>query len=317
MKNIIISLILVSISGQNYSQELGCKALSNKLFSDVVMAPVSTVLAKKEGIKKCSVYEQRGTERRILREFTYDSAGNEIGHKLYFRPNQQSTNHVSAFDSLGNLTSEMHYDTLGNLISTEEYEYENKILLKRFTLWVDRPDRHYKIEYTYNQEGQLISENEEPSKGDPKYKTTYRYDSLGTLVQILYYDDKGKLKVEFGKWRFNLNGYFEYKYDQQDSIISAKEFDINGELWAKYKLKRTTDGKVSSETKYGNSGKVWSYNEFEYNEKGKLILEKSFFDDTKTDRPSQLTYKYDKNGLIIEHEQSNWGGVTYFFKYSK
>lgn len=181
------------------------------------------------------------------------------------------------YDELGRIISktglDMNLDSYSDddffaIIAPEEkwtYEYEDNCLKYETKYCLDVPQ----IRYEYNNEGQLVQER---SNNGYIYKSCM--DDEGALIRNYIYDEYGKkLRCEY-TWYDN-RGTITYEYDKDGNLISSNEINSDDAI------------------------------EWEYNEKGQLISDKTeifmlcdcemgheFFNHT--------SYEYDMDGDLLK-----------------
>lgn len=161
----------------------------------------------------------------------------------------------------------------------------------------------YICEYTYDENGVLLSKEEKLSN-DVTKTYTYTYDEMGRLLKEAVkkvspynssYDSASKTKTE--------NGSIEYTYNEQGDVINKYvieaiglpyndeyiyEYDDSGKKISVYSL-------TEDETTY-----------FTYNEQGQLIKEEDEYG-------SVHSFEYDQNGNLVKETLGSGGVVEYTY----
>lgn len=285
MKKYLIIIILSSLSCINiYSQNLNNDSVINDLKNDELRGKVKSVIFK--------VFNFDEIYKGNLEKFNY-----------YFYNEDERYTEIFEYLSDSSLLSReiFKYDKKGNLIEKKEFGYNDSIKNKSI--------------YTYNQNGLLTEEDfywvdifkyyngdttqefQNNSKLELRYKTIYKYDDKGHLLEeivnnsdsSLYYkhkykyDDKGRLIEDILKYKT------VYKYDNNGDTIEYLYYDLDGSLYRKeiceYNKKRNLIKKnIENET--------WIY---KYNRKGIRLKVEMYVD-------GKLKYieKYNKRGYLTE-----------------
>ena len=163
-------------------------------------------------------------------------------------------------------------------------------------------DLNEKISVTYDEKGYTSKLESKDADGNAQYSIERKYDANGNLTEDTLAFSEGSTKSKI------------YEYDSENRMIKMIEVD-NGDMANAmiYEWSYNEDGllaKESFESAYGGG-----YNEYEYDENGKLISE------TVMDGGlSYVTYYYDENGNLarsIREPEEGYDGLyiieTYFY----
>ena len=253
--------------------------------------------------------EKEGTptsEGELTERYTYDLAGNVLTYR----------------DKLGQLSS-YQYDVFDNLIKATNpknlstaYHYDGLFNVDKVT---DAKGTDYR--YTYNQIGQLISE-ELPYKAQETSVSNAEYDPAGNLVRAINalgqkqdygYDSRGRL--------LSVTQYAEgdkeiktlYGYDKAGRLLTVRKGVTNDgdkssqKLSYEYSglgdlLKETDESGNSTYFEYDKEGQVIKQTDrngivtnFTYDGLGRLIGKKN----SKDGNENALSYEYDLLGTLI------------------
>lgn len=204
--------------------------------------------------------------------------------------------------------------------SIEQYDERKNIILK-----LEKPSYSgttYVTEYTYDDEGRLITER--TKDGTKNYSYTKRSD--GT-TKCSYEDGKdiynkdGKV-IESGTYGENMSTVENYKYDDKGNVIyhlrdtqtSTHEFIYE----TSYTYKYDANGNITYQKTIGRDPSCdWiedsiSQTWFEYDSNNNLIHEKSKHNDDDT---SEKWYEYDSNNNLI-HKKSDGDTSEEWYMYA-
>jgi hypothetical protein len=198
----------------------------------------------------------------------------------------------------------------------------------------------------YAENGWVMKESFYKGEGELSYYIVYTYKLNGdTESESAYtpndvfidkvdyeYDEKGRLTMGVGAYNAEFNGEgspiyrTEYKYDDNDRIISSKDYDGEGNLftWRECEYKGNddvvetmhySDGSYSVrengvEKKYDENGNLTRFTESEYDESGKVILEKYYSADGMLTEYQE--YEYDSDGNLLKLVLYNSNGKVLY-----
>uniref|UniRef100_UPI0025E9F5B2 PKD domain-containing protein n=1 Tax=Eubacterium sp. TaxID=142586 RepID=UPI0025E9F5B2 len=221
-----------------------------------------------------------------IKKYEYDANGNLT---VYIDENNIAT--YNTYDENNNLieskTGDKTYSYVYDLNGNVKKETATKIHLDGDNL---KTEKHVK-EYTYDFRGNVKSYIDEHNN-----KTTYEYDKVGNLIEIIYCDDT----------------YVEYTYDDNSNLTSTK--DRNGNVCSyeydkEDRLIKETNGDREYGYSYDYAGRVTekTYPEgkkenYEYDSVGNLI--------TVTTNENIIKYTRDKLGRILTESIEDADGDT-------
>lgn len=189
----------------------------------------------------------------------------------------------------------------------------------------------YVDEYTYNENGQVITISNELEN------RKFKYDSNGNITEInsdgyiikYEYDLNGNLLKE----AFDSTNYTEYTYDSNGNCLTEDKY-IDGNLSYSYVYTYDSNGSLiecihqlfldtyneKQILKYDQFGNVFEFYsngrskyEYEYDSNNKLIkIGKEYFSLDNTIGKTTTTYQYDDNGKLVK-ETSEFSDKTYIY----
>lgn len=133
---------------------------------------------------------------------TYNNGGNLIESSAYIG-NIFSYHYVYEYDENGNQTEERSYNLDGDLIERTVMEYENgNKLIRKVSYFLaigGQETEKYRLEYTYDEKGNLIKIFEYEAGGSAE-QTFYEYDENGHLSMIHYGESSIYRKITCDKY---------------------------------------------------------------------------------------------------------------------
>lgn len=243
-------------------------------------------------------YNEKGemievTGRRMRQEkivpyeyrYTYDQRGNQISGVGYGADQAETSRYTARYDTNDNFVEGIEYES-GAAVSKYVAEYDEHNNLKKeskYTIYRYKGSERYQLEYsnifTYDSEGNLVSEKKYRTGGALEYDYRYRYDADNNLVKGLSYNEDGLI----------LSYYFA-EYDDSDNLVES--------------------------THYGPEGKITSRHIARYDGNNNLIEEINCIGDTQ-ERVSDAVY--DENGNMVEethYGEDGLGGRGLDYRYS-
>ena len=237
--------------------------------------------------------EKEGTlsnDGELTERYTYDLAGNVLTYR----------------DALGQLSA-YQYDIFDNLLKETNpqnlstvYHYDGLFNVDKVT---DANGADYR--YTYNQTGQLISE-ELPYKGQDTAMSYAEYDPTGNLVRSISalgqkqdygYDARGRLLSVTQYAEDNKEIRTLYGYDKAGRLLTVRKGVTNDEDKSYQKLSYQYNGLGDLLAETDESG---NSTHFEYDKEGQVIKQ--------TDRNGVVTnFTYDGLGRLIGKKNSKDG----------
>ncbi len=199
-----------------------------------------------------SQLERYDTNGNLIYLLTYDTIG-KPGLELWYQ-----------YDNYDNKINEKGINHLTGMSDSLKYmlTYKNEKLLKK-----ESSDTLYRVEYSYNDKGQLIKENKHNSMmNPPESPIIYSYDDKGNMSDLFRLDGG-----------FKIHEYF--KYDEQ---------------------KRKTEYKwIYVEEQSDTSGRIFLWEKYHYDKNGNLLQVQNIggYGGAPT-----MTYTYDNNGFLIKQE---------------
>lgn len=198
-------------------------------------------------------------EERWYREYTYDELGRlatereviSTGEETYFAT-------VSYADTEAGL--EIRFtDAQGNISTTRESRDEQgNVILKEFLL-NDQVD--YATTYTYDDDGNLLSEQTHYSEDPALPRTEYTYDDQGNRTAQYEYDGE------------ELTGWQEMSYDADGRCTETRSYGYDGELVSR--TEHSWEGNTEIRSRMDSDGNVYMVTLVTYDEEGNLLQQET------------------------------------------
>ena len=191
-------------------------------------------------------------------------------------------------------------------IYNEEYEFDRfgnvTRCLSYFGKKADENSESYKKKYDYNSDGTVKTE-------------TYYSDDFSETVNYEYDSQKRVIReTEFTSENPQDSRVTDYIFNAAGLLISVKTSDLNSkELLSSLEYKYDSAGNMIESTENVCEGKVSVLYEkitHKYDAQGNCIAEKYSVKDS---APFTREYKYDKDGFIIEENNSSESGDTVYY----
>jgi uncharacterized protein YjdB len=268
------------------------------------------------------------------KNYTFNSNGQELSSLNYIWNSTtnswaESQKTLNEYDSKGNQTYmeaqifmsgtwyisakqkvEINYNNLGNPQLATTYAWNTQT-----NNW--KTEARYKVEYTYNQSNQLISEKTtgiEPGSSYLTGETKYEYDNRGRKIMTASFDNlaKGKQKTEMA-------------YDDNNNLIMKADYtwSTSTNNWQgnnqKYEYAFDTYGNKTLEmtSSWDFTNNVWQYTgtkyEYAFNVNGGVTLNLSYTWDTSTKTWKGLSKEvtnYNTNNQKIVFYKYVWNATT-------
>lgn len=186
-------------------------------------------------------------------------------------------------------------------VYNEEYEFDRfgnvTRCLSYFGKKADENSESYKSKYDYNSDGTVKTETYYCE--DFSETVNYEYDSQKRVIREIRFTSENPQDSCVTDYTFNAAGF----------LISVKTSDLNSkELLSSLEYKYDSAGNMIESTENVYEGKVLvSYEKIthKYDAQGNCIAEKYSGKDS---APFTREYKYDKNGFVIEENDSSESG---------
>lgn len=247
-------------------------------------------------------------------EFEYDENGNLLKHKESY--SYESFKETYDYDDKGNLIKETHY-VKGEVESysiLRDYDEQNNVTSYK----VETPDGRIVLEITldYTYEGKYPASADMVivnGREDEEYKAelTFLHDKKGYLTEITYKGERTVISYE--KTIGECETVFSFQYDK-DYFVSELTITETFSYVSEYSNEKHTQKYERCEefnktdpvrldwkrTVGSNVSTGWK--EWQYDECGNLLLEKSYDVSEGTEFTS---YTYDKNGFLISKNDND------------
>lgn len=215
-----------------------------------------------------------------IKMYIYDSTGREF---YSYRESDGPGGYAISY--------EHEFDNDGKVICTDIYD---EALDHELSSWV---------EYTYGDDGSLLSEMEYDSDGHEKEYTTYDHD--GNKMPQYSYDKVGDRR-RYEEWNYDENEncllYTVYYVDEANNyeIVTQREctYDSNGNMLTEYYV---------SEESYISEESEWKRT-YSYDLQGNLVLTSYFDADGELCRTDETSY--DAEGNVLSETTTNYDSET-------
>lgn len=199
----------------------------------------------------------------------------------------------------------------------EEEENEN---LEEMKEWFDE------VEYTFNEQGNILKFNRFNSDGSLNGKSITIYDSLNIKIESKFFNSKGELTNQ-NSFRYDMNGNLTnlITYNPDGSISFQKKFSYDDfgnniedivfrETYgkSKYEYKYDTLGNVIESIWFDSKGELVSKTILEYDSNGNIISRKNFYFSLELNE--KIIYEFDSYGNRIKEEVFSPKGKLRLFK---
>lgn len=165
-------------------------------------------------------------------------------------------------------------------------------------------------EYTYDEEGNLLSEHSVTLYGEADRSREYEYDKNGNLISTRVYTD-GKLYDKIF-YEYDKNGnciklisdiVIEYKYDEKGNMTEETRYDEAGKVTSVRRYSYDRKGNNTRLELFEANGDLRLQTTNTYNSSGKLLTTKETYPDG--DLKVLIKYKYDKmNNVLTETSET-------------
>ena len=272
-------------------------------------------------------------------ESYWDDELGELYNKEYYDYKYEYT-----YNEAGDETLEVRYTNVdGNYVAdrkwvTEYDESGKRTTWRCFGIEGSAEELRWQVDYTYNEAGKIVKEEETDYTGAPNRYTTYEYDERGNLTAERNYS-------EYEEGEYGLDMVKEYTYDAQGRILSSDEYgevhqysydesglrtdieyveeEVNDEEEGGYtemveirKFVRGFDaeGNVVYEEDYEKSDDDWvpvgTKHIREYDEDGNLVMDEMYDPDgSDWSLAGLVRYEYDEQGREIRKSESRYDFV--------
>lgn len=210
---------------------------------------------------------------------------------------------ISYYDDDRNLVSVTSYvyDDMGNLLTLDEGDADS-----------DASYYHLERAYEYDKKGNMLSYSEDQSglaaRVDSDHTCEYTYDDDGNCLTETYIDKHG-----------SVNHVYEYEYDDDGRLL--RQTNLNGEGTVTNVIDYECDaaGNITKETNtMMPSGMLYYCNEYAYDEYGNIIFEISSTD-WGINSGTVYSYVYDDDGNILVKTGASYDdpdNIEYRYEYT-
>jgi len=227
--------------------------------------------------------------------YKYDEEGNKIEYCEYKGVKIQKREEYK-YDDKSNLIEKYEYNSDGSIYIKEIYKYDNegnKVECYDYLLSYKHKDTYLITRHTYAYYGKskLIAEYfgyksngslDEVIESQLNHKIEYKYDERGNLIEEasedynnkFKYDEKGN-KIEYYR-KNSLTRIFDtretFKHNEKGNIIEYCKYDANGNLTEKKAYKYDEKFNVSEYSIYDSQGNIGTYSyTYKLDDKGNII----------------------------------------------
>ncbi len=221
------------------------------------------------------------------------------------------------FDENGTPVYVTEYDGNGNTIRSTNYDENGK------------PSWSYG--YEYDEDGKKIKETSYKEDGSISMIYRYEYDEKGNLTKEARYDETETLRA-YEVYEYDENGYVlkMTQYSAGGVKTGYTEYFENTTYANKYAGRRRSEiyysdgslsniceynknGKMTKGENYSSNGKLWSAEEYEYDEDDRRVKKLSY--DSERKLTGYTVYKYDENYILSETSYDSDGNKTKYTEY--
>ena len=192
-------------------------------------------------------------------DYTYDELGRLISERDVSNTGEETSfATVSYADTEAGL--EIRFtDAQGNISTTRESRDEQgNVILKEFLL-NDQVD--YATTYTYDDDGNLLSEQTHYSEDPALPRTEYTYDDQGNRTSQYEYDGE------------ELTGWQEMTYDADGRCTETRSYGYDGELVSR--TEHSWEGNTEIRSRMDSDGNVYMVTLVTYDEEGNLLQQET------------------------------------------
>lgn len=192
------------------------------------------------------------------------------------------------------------------------HEFNDEGLEIRFSEFTAVGQLVNRIEYTYNEDGNLFSQICYDSKKNTLWKIISSFDENGVKAEDCEYDDKDNLTGKTVYKNVDSNPTEEtyynstgelvwkkiYKYSDANQLEESFSYSADGQLDIRRKHKYDKFGKLLETASFDASDKIISNEVFSYNDDDTINEYAIYGEDGK--RQTRIFYKYDENKNCIK-----------------
>lgn len=226
------------------------------------------------------------------KHYTNEKLSNAIAYK-YNKANQLIEEHETDLTWEKSEKRVYQYDKQGNRIEKK---------------WINNAGDVVEIwSCTYDERGNRLKETLHDKEMNPKYFEVHLYNEKGQKIKTEQYESYFQRSVDKRT---------TFLYNNKDSLILKTEFNERGNI-RRDTIIYDEKGRKTHRIGFYDTNKRNTYNEFKYNQDGKLIDERTFNGDGTLQ--SRRTYEYDeKEGLFTEnrHNSNDEIFLTFISRYN-
>jgi len=213
--------------------------------------------------------------------FTYNEKGWLVKMEVPLSRKAYSTEY--GYDENGRVVSVKKGRVDSESYDLETYTYDEAGHMLSHSIFYNADELQRKWEWTYNEQGDKLSEKETDSFGEENLVTySYTYDEAGRKLTEVSgnhkdewtYDEKGNELTKKSYYEGELNAIYSYEYDDQGRLIKDRWEDVESDpsesSWSQNEFIYDANGNRHYKSVTRSDGDNLSY-EHEYNEAGNVI----------------------------------------------
>lgn len=291
----------------------------------------SFVYDEKDRVIKNEVVQSDETVQLI--EVTYDEKARVITMTGNWEYSKTGFKAVATYNEDWKAIKNERFDENGTPVYVTEFDGNGNTI--RSTNYDENGKPSWSYGYEYDEDGKKIKETSYKEDGSISMIYRYEYDEKGNLTKEARYDETETLRA-YEVYEYDENGYVlkMTQYNAGGVKTGYTEYFENTTYANKYAGRRRTesyfsDGSLSYIYEYNKNGettksedyrngKLWSAEEYEYDESGNLIKSSSYDADRKFTSYSVYGYnesgkrikisKYDGSGTLTEYTEIKRNG---------
>jgi antitoxin component YwqK of YwqJK toxin-antitoxin module len=291
----------------------------------------SFVYDEKDRVIKNEVVQSDETVQLI--EVTYDEKARVITMTGNWEHSKTGFKAVATYNEDWKAIKNERFDENGTPVYVTEFDGNGNTI--RSTNYDENGKPSWSYGYEYDEDGKKIKETSYKEDGSISMIYRYEYDEKGNITKEARYDETETLRA-YEVYEYDENGYVlkMTQYSAGGVKTGYTEYFENTTYANKYAGRRRTesyfsDGSLSYIYEYNKNGettksedyrngKLWSAEEYEYDESGNLIKSSSYDADRKFTSYSVYGYnesgkrikisKYDGSGTLTEYTEIKRNG---------
>lgn len=287
----------------------------------------SFVYDEKDRVIKNEVVQSDETVQLI--EVTYDEKARAITMTGNWEYSKTGFKAVATYNEDWKAIKNERFDENGTPVYVTEYDGNGNTI--RSTNYDENGKPSWSYGYEYDEDGKKIKETSYKEDGSISMIYRYEYDEKGNLTKEARYDETETLRA-YEVYEYDENGYVlkMTQYSAGGVKTGYTEYFENTTYANKYAGRRRTEsyfsdgslsyiceynknGKMTKGENYSSNGKLWSAEEYEYDEDDRRVKKLSY--DSERKLTGYTVYKYDENYILSETSYDSDGNKTKYTEY--